>query len=161
MCCCRLVQHANSDDTAMLELLESMLTTSAHFQDDLAIRCASAHQTIRRLALYAGKRFLDLASEETSDSQPHARFRLVKVLQQHADQTSWAAALLQVPISHLAAILPAVLHTVSEVPLQNQASSPKLLNQDFVSASISTHHCLQPECCQCYQLSASHQSSPF
>ena len=144
MYCCRLVQHASSDDTAMLELLESMLTTSAHFQDDLAIRCATAHQTVRRLALYAGTRFIDLASQETSDSKLHARLQLVQVLQRHANQTSWAAALLQVPVGHLAAILPALLHTASEVPFQYQILSPELLAQTLRQLlSVSTTACSQ------------------
>ena len=115
---CRLVQHASSDGNAMLELLDSMLTASAQFHDALAARCASAHQTIRRLALYAGIKFME-PSMGQADSRLHAWSQLIKVLQRHTSQTSWAAALLQVPVSQLPGILPTVLCTDHEVNFQN------------------------------------------
>ena len=111
---CRLVQHKSSDGNTLLELLDSMLTTSAEFHDALAVRCASAHQTVRRLALYAGMKYLE-PSLGQNDNRLHAWSQLIKVLQQHSEQTSWAAALLQVPISQLPDILPAVLCTNHKV----------------------------------------------
>lgn len=98
----------------MLELLDSMLSASAEFHDALAVRCASAHQTIRRLALYAGMNFME-PSNGQDDSRLHAWSQLIKVLQHHTNQISWAAGLLQVPISQLPGILPNVLCTEHEV----------------------------------------------
>lgn len=106
----------------MLELLDSMLTACAEFHDALAIQCASAHQTLRELALHAGMKFME-PSNGQDDSRLRAWSQLIKVLQQHTDQTSWAAALLQVPISQLSGILPSVLCTDCEVSLENSCLS--------------------------------------
>lgn len=115
VCSRRLVQHASSDGSTMLGLLDSMLTASAEFHDALAVRCTSAHQTIRRLALYAGMKFME-PSLSQDDSRLSAWSQLIRVLQHHTNQTSWAAALLQVPISQLPGVLPTVLCTDHEVP---------------------------------------------
>lgn len=111
---CRLVQHASSDGNTMLELLDHMLTTSAEFRDALAVRCTSVNQTVRKLALYAGMKYME-PSIGNDDNRLHAWAQLIRVLQQHSEQTSWAAALLQVPISQLPGILPALLCITREV----------------------------------------------
>ena len=116
--CCRLVQHASSDGNIMLELLDSMLTASAEFHSALAVRCASAQQTIRRLALYAGMKFME-SSNSQDDSRLPAWSQLINVLQRHTDQTSWAAALMQVPVSQLPGLLPSVLCKECEVNFQH------------------------------------------
>lgn len=103
----------------MLELLDTMLTASAEFHDALAVRCTSAHQTVRRLALYAGMKYMEPSVGQT-DNRLHAWSQLIKVLQQHPEQTSWTAALLQVPINQLPGILPAVICTDHEVYFQHQ-----------------------------------------
>lgn len=112
----------------MLELLDSMLTASAEFHDALAVRCASAHQTLRKLALYAGMKFME-PSNGQDDSRLRAWSQLIQVLQQHNNQTSWAAALLQVPISQLSGILPSVLCTDCEVSFKSSC-----LPKEFLSA---------------------------
>lgn len=121
----------------MLELLDSMLTASAEFHDALAVRCASAKQTIRRLALYAGMRFME-PSMGQDDSRLHAWSQLIKVLQLHIDQTSWAAALLQVPVSQLPGILPTVLCTECEVSFKRPASIARQLRQPAHCVATST-----------------------
>lgn len=116
---CRLVQHASSDGNTMLGLLDSMLTASAEFHDALAVRCASAHQTIRRLALYAGMKFME-PSLGQEDSRLSAWSQLIRVLQRHTNQTGWAAALLQVPICQLPGVLPSVICTDQEVTFMHE-----------------------------------------
>ena len=117
----------------MLELLDSMLTASAEFHDALAVRCASAHQTVRMLALYAGVKFME-PSIDRDDSRLHAWSQLIQVLQHHTNQTSWAAALLQVPISQLPGILPTILCTHHEVYFKHEVL-PVQANTDHSSDS--------------------------
>ena len=157
LCDCRLLQHTSSDGNAMLELLDCILTTCTEFHDALAIRCESAYQTIRRLALYAGTKFLEQASCATANSPSHSQPRLVEVLQQHTDQTSWAAALLQVPISQIPSILPSVLQPVSEVGHQHCCRLVKLRPGILVSPLSRREPC---NCITCWMLHFSNKFSP-
>ncbi len=95
-----------------------MLTSAAEYSGALALRCPSAHQTIRQLALYAGVKFLELSNDESADSQLESQQQLICVLQQHADQSTWAAALLQPSVSQLPGLLPCILGSKPEVSSQ-------------------------------------------
>lgn len=140
---CRLVQHASSDGNTMLELLNNMLTTSAEFRDALAVRCTSAHQTVRQLALYAGIKYMEPAIGH-DDIRLHAWAQLIRVLQQHSGQTSWAAALLQVPISQLPGILPALLCTNHEVHCNHAKSClTSILTSLLDQANLTNPHSQQ------------------
>ena len=92
-----------------------MLTCATELNESLAARCPSVCQTIKQLALYAGIKFLDLSAGKPADNQLKALHQLISTLQQHSDQATWAAALLQASLNQLPGLLPCILSTGSQV----------------------------------------------